>query len=72
MISGSAVRNIYKYNKVYSGAEPVFIEGDVFKTIVPLTTQASTHASTHDLASVYDKSRNTYKSQSRSITLKDN
>ncbi len=33
---GSGVRNIYKYNKIYSGSEPVFIEDDVFKTIIPL------------------------------------
>jgi len=43
---GSGVRNIYKYNKIYSGAEPTFIEGDVFKTIIPLTIQASIQAST--------------------------
>ena len=36
---GSGVRNIYKYNKIYSGADPEFIEGDVFKTIIPLTPQ---------------------------------
>ena len=49
---GSGVRNIYKYNKIYSGAEPIFIEGDVFKTVIPLqpmsrtqpTIQVSTHA----------------------------
>ncbi len=52
---GSGVRNIYKYNKIYSGADPEFIEGDVFKTIIPLTAksgeqageQASEHASEH-------------------------
>jgi len=37
---GSGVRNIYKYNKIYAGAEPTFVEGDVFKTIIPLNTQA--------------------------------
>ena len=31
----SGVRNIYKYNKIYSGAAPEFIEGNVFKTIIP-------------------------------------
>ena len=36
---GSGVRNIYKYNKIYSGVVPEFIEGDVFKTIIPLTNQ---------------------------------
>jgi len=33
---GSGVRNLYKYTKIYSGSEPELIEGDVFKTIVPL------------------------------------
>ena len=33
---GSGVRNITKYNKIYSGAAPTFIEGDVFKTSIPL------------------------------------
>jgi ATP-dependent DNA helicase RecG len=33
---GSGVRNLYKYTKIYSGGEPELVEGDVFKTIVPL------------------------------------
>ena len=33
---GSGVRNLYKYSKIYSGKDPEFIEGDVFKIIVPL------------------------------------
>lgn len=33
---GSGVRNLYKYVKIYSGAEPVFDEGDVFKLTIPL------------------------------------
>jgi ATP-dependent DNA helicase RecG len=47
---GSGVRNIYKYNKIYSGADPEFIEGDVFKTIIPLTTQATAQATAQDTA----------------------
>ena len=43
---GSGVRNIYKYNKIYSGAAPEFIEGNVFQTIIPLTAQATTQATT--------------------------
>jgi len=42
---GSGVRNIYKYSKIYSGADPTFIEGDVFKTIIPLTFEVSGQAS---------------------------
>lgn len=33
---GSGVRNLFKYSKYYSGAEPSFEEGDVFRIIVPL------------------------------------
>jgi len=35
-VLGSGVRNLYKYTKIYSGREPELIEGDVFKTIVPI------------------------------------
>jgi ATP-dependent DNA helicase RecG len=33
---GSGIRNLYKYVKLYSGKDPLLIEGDVFKIIVPL------------------------------------
>lgn len=33
---GSGVRNLYKFTKIYSGGEPDFEEGDVFKLTVPL------------------------------------
>ena len=33
---GSGMRNTYKYTQLYSGQSPVFEEGDVFKTIIPL------------------------------------
>lgn len=33
---GSGVRNLFKYSKFYSGKEPEFLEGDVFRIIVPL------------------------------------
>ena len=32
----SGVRNLFKYSKYYSGQEPKFIEGDIFRIIVPL------------------------------------
>lgn len=38
---GSGVRNLYYYTKLYSGGEPELIEGDVFKTIVPLNLSAT-------------------------------
>lgn len=30
------IENLFKYSKFYSGAEPSFVEGDVFRIIVPL------------------------------------
>ena len=38
---GSGVRNLFKYSKFYSGQEPKFVEGDVFRIIVPLDDQYS-------------------------------
>ena len=38
---GSGVHNLFKYSKYYSGQEPEFIEGDVFKIIVPLNDEYS-------------------------------
>ena len=38
---GSGMRNTYKYTKLYSGGEPEFIEGDVFRTIIPLNDVAT-------------------------------
>ena len=37
---GSGMRNTYKYTKLYSGRTPEFIEGDVFRTVIPLTPVA--------------------------------
>jgi len=41
---GSGVRNLFKYGKIYSGAEPQLIEEDIFKAILPLTPQATQQA----------------------------
>lgn len=38
---GSGVHNLFKYSKYYSGKEPEFVEGDVFKIIVPLDDKYS-------------------------------
>lgn len=37
---GSGMRNTYKYTMLYSQTEPIFEEGDIFKTIIPLTSAA--------------------------------
>ena len=52
---GSGMRNTYKYTRLYSGGTPEFIEGDVFRTVVPLTPvvvekvgpKEKTHVTTH-------------------------
>ena len=38
---GSGVRKLFKYCKFYSGKEPEFVEGDVFRIIVPLDDEYS-------------------------------
>lgn len=38
---GSGVRNLFKYTKYYSGLEPEFVEGEVFRIIVPLDEEYS-------------------------------
>jgi ATP-dependent DNA helicase RecG len=35
---GSGVRNLVKYTKLYSGGVPELIEGEIFRTIIPLGT----------------------------------
>ena len=38
---GSGMRNTYKYTKMYSGAEPEFMEGNVFRITIPLPDVAT-------------------------------
>ena len=38
---GSGMRNAYKYTKMYSGGEPQFVEGDVFRITIPLSEVAT-------------------------------
>ena len=33
---GSGIKNLIKYCKIYSNSQPVFIEGDIFKTIIEM------------------------------------
>ena len=33
---GSGMRNTYKYTQLYSGMKPIFEEGNIFRTIIPL------------------------------------
>ena len=38
---GSGMRNTYKYTKMYSGGEPQFVEGDIFRITIPLSEVAT-------------------------------
>ena len=38
---GSGMRNSYKYTKLYAGGAPVFIEADVFMTVIPFSEAAT-------------------------------
>lgn len=38
---GSGMRNTYKYTQLYSGRKPLFEEGDIFRTIIPLNKIAT-------------------------------
>lgn len=38
---GSGMRNTYKYTRLYSDTDPIFEEGDIFRTIVPLKSIAT-------------------------------
>jgi ATP-dependent DNA helicase RecG len=50
------VRNLYRFTKIYSGGEPELIDGDVFKTIVPLSLSfKKMNTSVNDNGNVNDK-----------------
>ena len=38
---GAGMRNTYKFTKIYSGGVPQFVEGDIFKTVIPLNKTAT-------------------------------
>ena len=48
---GSGIRNLYKYTKLYSGGEPELIEGDIFKTIIPLVLTSKKQANNKRITS---------------------
>lgn len=52
---GSGLKNLYKYSRIYSGADPVLTDGDVFTAFVPLSSE---HQSVpkHEVSAVSDSS----------------
>ena len=68
---GSGVRNLYKYSKIYSGQEPEFVEGDIFKTVVPLDDEYSPDTNTNGKATIKsDDKKATIKSDDKKATTK--
>lgn len=55
---GSGMRNTYKYTKLYSGGVPQFVEGDIFKTIIPLNETATMKSGPRSSDQVSDQVRN--------------
>ena len=47
---GSGMRNTYKYTRLYSGVDPLFEEGDIFRTIIPLKKIATQKVGGSDVA----------------------
>lgn len=58
---GSGVRKLFKYCKIYSGKEPEFVEGDIFRIIVPLDDEYSFD---YDIASKKNNSNKDFESKS--------
>lgn len=65
---GSGVRNLYKYTKIYSGGEPYFEEGDVFKLTVPLVNMDKMIVKSTELSKRQTKILNMIK-QDEAITM---
>jgi ATP-dependent DNA helicase RecG len=74
---GSGMRNTYKYTELYSGQHPQFIEGDVFRTIVPITAIAvgrvgpRTEVTTQDKTQVKPQDRTQVETQDSSLTMQE-
>lgn len=60
---GSGVRNLFKYSQFYSGREPEFIEGDIFRINVPLDNHYS-----FEVEGVQDETRYTTQSATQYTT----
>ena len=47
---GSGMRNTYKFTELYSNEKPIFEEGSIFRTIVPIRTIATKKVGIKDIA----------------------
>lgn len=73
---GSGVRNLFKYSKYYSGKEPEFMEGDVFRIMVPLDDEYSydynlLDSNVHNITFVSER-KQIYRASEKNIGVKLN
>lgn len=66
---GSDMRNTYKYTKMYSGGEPQFVEGDVFRITIPLSKVATATVGPNG-SNIIDETRNETGNETRNETGK--
>lgn len=66
---GSGMRNTYKYTKMYSGGEPQFVEGDVFRITIPLSEVATATVGPNSFG-IIDETRNETGNETRNETRK--
>ncbi|MFR3359982.1 MAG: winged helix-turn-helix transcriptional regulator [Eubacterium sp.] len=70
------VRNLFKYSKYYSGKEPEFMEGDVFRIMVPLDDEYSydynlLDSNVHNITFVSER-KQIYRASEKNIGVKLN
>ena len=66
---GSGMRNTYKYTKMYSGGVPQFVEGDIFRTVIPLNDAATLKSGPKISDQVSDQVSDQDSEQDNSIAL---
>ena len=75
-VLGSGVRNLYRFTKIYSGGEPELIDGDVFRTIVPLSlangNMSDNHSSSDKMSDNQSMSDNVSDKMSDNKFVNDN
>ena len=63
---GSGMRNTFKYTQLYSGRNPLFEEGDIFRTIIPLKEIATYKVGREDVAR--NVARNVVRNVARNVS----
>ncbi|MBO4336328.1 MAG: hypothetical protein J5846_10965 [Desulfovibrio sp.] len=69
---GSGMRNSYKYTMMYSGLEPEFREGDIFKIIIPLSVGSMTKVGPEALFTASEQVRKSSEQVEEAVAVKLN